>query len=551
MRRKQRKLRDAGSPTSGRVLIRHAAPNRFLKLINNIYFVFCHLPCAFQPKLAYLLTPPPWIQNVGDQAQVVAILSWLQRSFPRVNILECNQSESCYFLPALKCLIRTRDLIFLHSGGNLGDRYMGIELPRRLIIEAFPDNKIVSLPQTICFSNTEDGRIERSMSSRIYDSHPNLAILCRDRVSARTAAKIFNNATIHCVPDFVLSLPVFGSCNSAETPKVLICRRLDRESIYSEVEWNALVARLPLPSRYFDTRLPEPIEPHQRKYRLAETLNLFSRHQLVVTDRFHGIVFAILCRVPCVALPTIDHKVTASRFWFRGVLYAAKLDEVPSLAAQALQRGFVEEENWNRLYFDWLTEILGVHTSREIPSTADYTELKLADRWEPVTPYQKPQQYSIAADCVTFHGTPDTQDEWCFLRAQGGPCPWRNFEWHFQFCRHSHFREFAFNFRFQDFSNRYRYRFEAGRLYFDKRFEGRWHNHLTSVPFEIKLDVWYRVRIAAFEDCFECFIDERLIMKNMDSDIASGIVAIILWETDGRTPLAGAVKDARIRIPRR
>jgi len=544
----RRCFRDAGSPTSDRVLLRHAAPHRVLRLVNNVWFALGGIRLLRAPKVVLALTPPPWIQNIGDQAQTVAILAWIRRTFPDRAILELNQSETGYFLPALRLLIRPHDLILLHSGGNLGDRYPATERPRRALIRGFPRNRIVSLPQTICFADTEAGRAERDATAASYGTHPDLRLICRDRVSARAAVAMFPRAKLYCLPDFVLSLPSMATPPAADGPPILICRRLDRESRHDAATWDALAGRLASPVTFWDTRLDEPIPPGQREARLAETLRLVAAHRVVVTDRFHAIVFAILCGRPCVALPAIDHKVSSSRHWFRGVLYAETPDDVPALVEQALTRGFVPEEDWNARYFDRLAELLGLGRSAPVApeSVAPAPATRLAGRWQPVAPYQRPAQLHEDGDALRFEGAADSDDEWCFVRTAGD---WHDFTWTLDVCRHTDFREFAFNFRYHDFDNRYRYRFEGGRLYFDKKQHGRWHNHLASVPVSLPLGVSRRIEITARGERFVCFVDGRLALASRDADLAGGGLAVVAWETDGRTPIRASVRGARVRRP--
>ena len=44
---------------------------------------------------------------------------------------------------------------------------------------------------------------------------------------------------------------------------------------------------------------------------------MISKYKLVITDRFHGAIFASITGTPCLALPTINHKIIESDFWFR------------------------------------------------------------------------------------------------------------------------------------------------------------------------------------------------------------------------------------------
>lgn len=55
-------------------------------------------------------------------------------------------------------MLNDDDLIFLQGGGNLGDKWLNEERLRRTIIESFPNNKIVILPQTIYFSKNDGGK---------------------------------------------------------------------------------------------------------------------------------------------------------------------------------------------------------------------------------------------------------------------------------------------------------------------------------------------------------------------------------------------------------
>ena len=122
--------------------------------------------------------------------------------------------------------------MFLHSGGNLGDRGIWSETARRTIIEALPDNRIVSLPQTIFFSDTPFGRYQKQVSQAVYARHGHLTVIGRDGVSGSLAKALFPRSQVTTMPDFVLSLRK-EDFNPAPRPenagKIMICLRLDSE----------------------------------------------------------------------------------------------------------------------------------------------------------------------------------------------------------------------------------------------------------------------------------------------------------------------------------
>jgi pyruvyl transferase EpsI len=325
------------------------------KLIKNFKFAYAYKHLRNQQKIIYALTPPPSLKNIGDHAQVVAIHLWFTNHFPTLPVIEVDKNQSTFLLPALKWLAQPNDVIFLHSGGNLGDRGIWSENARRAIIQSFTKNQIISLPQTIYFSDTSTGRIEREKSRQIYGTHQNLTIIGRDPRSGELAAELFPKANTFCMPDFVLSLPPKVSPLKEQAPKILLCLRLDDESALTPEQRQKIGDSLPYECTYFDTTLDKPIQIDERESTLENTLRLFLDADIVVTDRYHGLIFTVLCQKPCIVLRTIDHKLTSAMHWFQDVpfvRFAQSLEEVPSLVEIVLKIENRTAPDWNTTYFD-------------------------------------------------------------------------------------------------------------------------------------------------------------------------------------------------------
>lgn len=332
-------------------------------ILNNISWVYNHRHLKNQRKIIYALTPPPYLPNVGDQAQAIAIHRWLNKHFSSLPVIELHKDECQHFLPALKWLVQSDDIFFLHSGGNLGDRGIWSETRRRLLITSFPKNQIVSLPQTIYFSDTPVGKTERENSRQIYATHQKLTVIGRDPRSGELARELFPKAQTFCMPDFVLSMAVRKSQTRNDPPKVLLCLRLDDESALSEAQRQEIGERLPYPHSYYDTTLDRPIAAGEREKVLEETLNLFLACDAVVTDRYHGVIFAVLCQKPCVVLPTVDHKLTSAMEWFHDVPFvtlAENIESIPALVDRCISVENREEPDWNANYFDKLPAMVGL-----------------------------------------------------------------------------------------------------------------------------------------------------------------------------------------------
>lgn len=329
-------------------------------------------PLQKQKKILYALTPPPILPNVGDHAQAVAIHQWLKKHFPGLPVVEVTKSQISPYMNYLKWLINEEDIIIIHSGGNLGDRGIWSETGRRLLIKEFTNNRVVSLPQTIFFSQTEKGEREKKISEEIYNKHPRLTVLGRDPVSGKLAAELFPNALTGATPDFVLSLPPRKIKPKSSPPKILLCLRGDNESILSEEKRKELIASLPYPCKRTDTTISSLLPLAERERYTEKVLSVFEEHDAVVTDRYHGLIFAVLCRKPTVVLPTVDHKLTSAMDWFQDIPFIRLVENVSDVSAalrECLNSPIIGCPDWNELYFDRLPRDIHLleHASLELP----------------------------------------------------------------------------------------------------------------------------------------------------------------------------------------
>lgn len=139
----------------------------------------------------------------------------------------------------------------------------------------------------------------------------------------------------------------------------------------------------------------------------------------------------------------------------------------------------------------------------------------------------------------------DGTDRWRYFYLNPGEHIWRNFEWSFKVKRKSSFRELQFGFRYRDFYNRYRYRHENNRMYFDKVLDGQFQNNISSREFKMELDREYEFKIFCFKNYFSLSIDGERFLDCYDPEksFKEGSIAIILWEDDGKTPINLSISD--------
>lgn len=324
-------------------------------------------------KIVYLMAPSPKLRNVGDQAQAVAIRSWFAKHYSEFPVLEINDLLPVHKVHQLAEIINSDDIVFLHSGGNLGDRYLGSEIQRREIIRTLPENRIVILPQTIFFSDNELGREQASLSSKVYSEHDALTLLARDTESERIAQEIFKTVEILKIPDFVLSTPPRAESKGNQIAKVLVCIRKDMLGKLSQHESSDVFSKInnaiPCKWELHDTNIDRDIPPEKRHFEFARMLDLFGKFDAVITNRFHGTIFSVLCRKPCVILETLPYgnwkdksmKVKGSSQWFKDLPFvelANGLEEVSEVLSATSSTDDRKLPNWNDLYFDSLPKKL-------------------------------------------------------------------------------------------------------------------------------------------------------------------------------------------------
>jgi hypothetical protein len=181
---------------------------------------------------------------------------------------------------------------------------------------------------------------------------------------------------------------------------------------------------------------------------------------------------------------------------------------------------------------------------RELYANKGTAEL---DQWLVYDRYHDRSEVTNDSGNLKFNIKANTADEWAYLYLDQRKHDWADYSWEFEIVRHTRFREFAFNFRYVDFDNRYRYRFEDDEIYFDKKIKGRWFNNTASIPFPVEMGRSYLVEIRAIGPNFQCLVDGELKMSNCDTDFPRGPISVILWEDDGATDCIAEVKTTRVR----
>ncbi|AGK95889.1 polysaccharide pyruvyl transferase family protein [Clostridium pasteurianum] len=314
-----------------------------------------------QKKIIYLLSPLHG--NMGDQAIAYATLKFYQEQFSDYKIIEFDRDSiySEYF--AIKNCLNKDDIIVLHGGGNMGNLYMQEEKPRRFIINNFRDNKIISMTQTISFTNDEFGKKEKEKTQQIYNKNKKLILLAREDTSYNEMIKLFTVNVIK-VPDIVFYLADTMDSDKNRT-LITTCLRSDKESIWKNKK-DKFKDRLQ--SEYndvfiYDTVINRQVTFKSRIPELNTMWDNFKKSKVVVTDRLHGMIFCVITKTPCIALKSLDHKVVESYKWIKDLDYVELVDDLDYDKLKPIIERFKlkqvnEELGFKYKYYDKLAKTL-------------------------------------------------------------------------------------------------------------------------------------------------------------------------------------------------
>lgn len=304
-------------------------------------------------KIIFISTP--FHGNLGDQAIAIAIKKYLEDRYKGKLILEIsfekyNRQKNIY-----EKLINEKDVIYLIGGGNFGNLYLHEEEQRRDIVKRFPKNTVVIMPQSISYTNDEEGIKEIENSKKIYNNRKNLYILTRDIKSFEFAKKNFIGVEILLLPDSVLYLEDYyiKEFKNQERKGVLLILRSDKEKKLSDKKVKKIEEYLLEQKIEYiktDTIVPYTINCETREYEVEKIIKKIGTSKINITDRFHGLIFSVITRTPVIVFKSLDHKIEEGVKWFKDlewVHYVTEDDDIEKIIKKYLEDDYKIKYNLN------------------------------------------------------------------------------------------------------------------------------------------------------------------------------------------------------------
>lgn len=250
----------------------------------------------------------PVHMNVGD----LLIEAGTDQFFKRCGLNVIEQRSAYDFGSSAQQRVTRDSVILLHGGGNFGDLYPLHQHFRESVIEAFPKNRIVMLPQTMHF----DSQDELADCAAKFARHPDLHLCLRDHASHDRVRQLFRNPA-YLVPDMAHMLwePFAEARAKPPGEKTLIFARKDKESrplagagraSGASVDWKDIIvyeekaayfALLKMHEHRGKTGGSFSLHPLWRVFRdrvIASTVHFLGSYEAIVTNRLHMAIISLL-----------------------------------------------------------------------------------------------------------------------------------------------------------------------------------------------------------------------------------------------------------------
>ncbi len=301
--------------------------------------------------------------NLGDHHIAISEIEYLHKILPDYAIIEIAASRYFAVNRLLPFVIRRKDIICMHGGGNVGNFYMLAEHIRRDLMKKFRNNEKVIFPQTIHYDCSDMGKAELVKDQSSIKKTKNLTLCIREHYSYELAKQYFD-CKVLLTPDIVLFSNYIDQFKLDRKGVVLLLRN-DLEGVITGQDKQfieKIAQRYTSEIRMNDTQLITDINVYDRKEVVEAFVGKIAEAEFVITDRLHGMVFCAITKTPCIVLPNYNHKVEGVYEWLSKLEYIIMINHLSELeeAIRKLQK--IERITYDNTTileeFDVLTKLL-------------------------------------------------------------------------------------------------------------------------------------------------------------------------------------------------
>lgn len=294
--------------------------------------------------------------NVGDSLIWLGEIEYLKYRKARIQYV-CDVHN--YDREVLSQAADADTILLLNGGGNFGTLWPEVQVFRERVIQDFPNNKIIQMPQSIHYAD----QVSQDASAAIIKQHKHFTIVVRDVRSQEIAENAFGSEVL-LSPDMAFLIGGLSGYG-APTYDRFILSRTDYEK---ETSWTAatvikdshttvniddwldasLAERLIHRIEMHSGAIRKVIDPRNllllklwnvlARRRLQRGMSLLKQGRVVITDRLHAHILSTLMNKPHVIIDNANKKVSnLFKTWtnaYQGATLVDGLEHVEEAAKQ-------------------------------------------------------------------------------------------------------------------------------------------------------------------------------------------------------------------------
>ena len=300
--------------------------NRVNLLISDMFLILNLLVTTkiHRGKKLFLVATPEY-HNIGDIAIMEGAKKFLGQHFFQFPFHEITLEVFSRNKFLIKLIITQKDSIFITGGGFLGNMWTESNDLVMHILGNYKSNSVVILSQTMFYTNqTKEKDFQKDKI--VYEQHKNCLLLVRETKSLNFVndnIEFIGNSKCILSPDMALCLEASNVIK--ERDGVMLCLRNDKERKMTDSEYEMITRSVSESgfTKYFntDTAYNKNVKRKDRKSLLINKMDEFSKSELVVTDRLHGMIIAAITKTPCVTIVSSSPKILGVYKWIEQLNY--------------------------------------------------------------------------------------------------------------------------------------------------------------------------------------------------------------------------------------
>ena len=273
----------------------------------------------YRKKVYLLLTPEHG--NYGDHAIALAERLFLKEILSGYHIIEIQADVLNRNIKKFRFLLDGQ-LLIITGGGFWGTLWPRENDGMMEIIKYCRKSRIIIMPQTAFFENEKSYR----ECKKIIERHTNISIFLRDEKSYHMIKQMLPAKPVYMCPDIVLFMNIFHK-ERYDRNGIMLCLKQDKEGLeeskkcreYFENYSGYKGEKISYGSTNVPVKSRISIKPLEQKVR--NKLTDISRHNVVVTDMLHAMLFCAITATPCIAIESLSGKVYGGYKWIEKLPY--------------------------------------------------------------------------------------------------------------------------------------------------------------------------------------------------------------------------------------